>query len=321
MSNHFSLVTFVSPTDVPVAGLVVGERVYAVVDAIAVLTHLLRPQYQTVIGILNEWDSAQRELAAAADVLTYPTRPGELTSAALSSVRLLSPVLSPSAIYCAGANYVDHIQEMERVLGVPIQNPKELGQQPWHFVKTPRNALTGTNSEIRSPGYSNRLDWEIELAVVIGKLAKDVRIEDAMSYVAGYSIANDLSARDHVKRSGVAPDSPFAYDWVSQKCFDDSCPLGPRLVPAQFVEDPYDLNMKLSVNGKLKQDSNTRNMIFDIAEQIAYLSSRVTLFPGDVILTGTPAGVGMAHKEFLQSGDTIRLEIDGIGVLENTVSM
>ena len=132
-----------------------------------------------------------------------------------------------------------------------------------------------------------------------------------MSAVAGYVIVNDLSARDLIKREG----SPFIYDWIGQKCFDDAAPMGPWFTPAAYIDDPQKLDVTLAVNGVLKQSSNTDQMVHSIAEQVAYLSRHVTLYPGDVIATGTPSGVGMPHAEFLRPGDEVVVEISGLGKL------
>ena len=131
-------------------------------------------------------------------------------------------------------------------------------------------------------------------------------------------VANDLSARDLGKRPQMPPDSAFRHDWIGQKSFDGSCPLGPWIVPAREIPDPQNLGIKLWVNGALKQDSHTSKMIFTLAEQIAHLSSRITLYSGDVILTGTPAGTGAGRGEFLKAGDVVTVSIDGIGKLTNT---
>jgi 2-keto-4-pentenoate hydratase/2-oxohepta-3-ene-1,7-dioic acid hydratase in catechol pathway len=163
------------------------------------------------------------------------------------------------------------------------------------------------------------LDWEAELAAVIGRVAKNVPVESALEYVAGYTASNDLSARDFTVRPNVPESSPFRYDWISQKSFDRACPLGPWIVPAKQIPDPQRLGIKLWVNDVLKQDSHTSKMIFSLAEQIAHLSARLTLHPGDLILTGTPAGVGLARKEFLKSGDVVRVWIERIGTLSNTL--
>ena len=145
-------------------------------------------------------------------------------------------------------------------------------------------------------------------------------VDKALACVAGYTIANDLSARDVMKRHKNPPASPFHYDWLSQKCFDGACPLGPWIVPAGDIPDPQKLALKLWINDELMQDSHTGRMIFDTAEQIATLSSRVTLHPGDLVLTGTPAGVGMGRGRFLKPGDGVRLWIEDIGELSHTLA-
>jgi 2-keto-4-pentenoate hydratase/2-oxohepta-3-ene-1,7-dioic acid hydratase in catechol pathway len=147
-----------------------------------------------------------------------------------------------------------------------------------------------------------------------------VSVDRALGHVAGYTIANDLSARDAMRRPHVSDASPFKLDWVAQKCFDGACPLGPWMVPASEIRDPQKLALKLWVNDELMQDSNTSQMIFTTAEQIAHISARVTLHPGDLVLTGTPAGVGMGRGRFLEAGDVVKLWIDGIGELSNTMT-
>ncbi len=145
-------------------------------------------------------------------------------------------------------------------------------------------------------------------------------MEKALDYVAGYTIANDLSARDLARRTQLPPTSPFHFDWSAHKGFEGSCPLGPWIVPGAAVPDPQRLAIRLWVNGVIKQDSNTSEMIYSVAEQIAHLSSLATLHPGDLVLTGTPAGVGTPRNEFLQPGDHVEVEIEGLGRLENWIA-
>ena len=179
------------------------------------------------------------------------------------------------------------------------------------------HAIADPGTLVKISGYSEQMDWEIELAAVIGRTAKDVAADKALGYVAGYTIANDLSARDRGKRANMPDASPFKWDWTKHKTFDGSCPLGPWIVPASDIGDPQKLGLKLWVNGVLKQDSNTSEMIFTLAEQIAQLSVGMTLHPGDIILTGTPAGVGAGRGEFLKAGDAVKLWIENIGKIEN----
>ena len=291
----------------PRAGIIVDEEVFD----LAGLTD--RPSYAAVLDVLKDWETAR----AILDKAVEETKVGKIKGIPLEKVKLLVPVL-PSAIFCAGANYVDHVQEMAAARKInPDPDPRSLGLKPWHFIKASRSVVE-TQSTVPLPAYSKMVDWEAELTAVIGRRAKDVPADKALDYVAGYTVANDLSARDFTARPHVSDTSPFKYDWVSQKSFDGSCPLGPWIVPARQIGDPQNLNIKLWVNDVLKQDSHTSKMIFSVAEQVAHLSTRITLYPGDLILTGTPAGVGMARREFLKAGDVIRVWVERIGTLTNT---
>jgi 2-keto-4-pentenoate hydratase/2-oxohepta-3-ene-1,7-dioic acid hydratase in catechol pathway len=302
----YRLVTYAAAAG-PRAGVVIGDEVF---DA-GELTG--RAGDATVLGILDDWDAARQRLGKAA--------PAPGTGLKLAGLRLLAPIRWPSAIYCAGANYADHAAEMARLQNRPPEpDPHTLGLKPWHFIKVGRSTLAAAGDTVQISALSKTMDWEVELAAVIGRSAKDVALEAALDHVAGYTIANDLSARDMGRRPNVPDTSPFKFDWVAHKNFDGSCPLGPWIVPAGDIPDPQKLGLKLWVNDVIKQDSNTAQMIFTIAEQIAHLSSRITLNPGDVILTGTPSGVGAARKEFLAAGDVVKLWIEDIGTLENRMA-
>lgn len=291
------------------SGVVVEEELFDVAELTG------RSSYATMLDVLNDWESAQALLDTAATRVTE----GKIKGILLGEVKLLAPVLYPSAIFCAGANYVDHMQEMAAIRKTdPGEGLRDMGLKPWHFLKTSRTVVE-TESIVRLPESSKMVDWEAELAVVIGQPAKKVPVEKALDYVAGYTIANDLSARDLAVRPEISPTSPFRYDWMSQKNFDRACPLGPWIVPAREIANPQYLSIRLWVNDVLKQDSHTSKMIFSVAEQIAHLSTLITLHPGDLILSGTPSGVGSARKEFLKSGDVVRVWIEGIGTLSNTL--
>ena len=308
-SPGYKLATYQS-ADGPRAGLIVDEHVF---DA-ALLTR--KPAYATVLGILNDWKSAQGALKTAA----ANAGKSRVKSRPLARTKLLAPVLWPSAIYCAGANYADHVAEMNAAHGRPPEpDPHTLGLQSWHFIKASRS-LANPGATIKISDYSKMMDWEIELAAVIGRPAKHVAVEKALGYVAGYTCANDLSARDRGPRPNISDTSPFKADWTKHKTFDGSCPLGPWMVPASDIGDPQNLGLKLWVNDVLKQDSNSKDMIFNLAEQIAQLSNGMTLYPGDLILTGTPAGVGSARGEFLKSGDVVKIWIEKIGTLTNKIA-
>lgn len=294
------------------AGVLVGDAVY---DAAGITR---TPAYASVLRVLEDWSKAERLLARTAKALTSEKR--RARGVPLGRSRLLAPVLYPGAIFCAGANYADHVLEMARAQNAPPPpDPHEIGLAPWHFIKTARSSVVGPGARVALPRYSQKVDWEVELVAVIGRPAKDVTIDRALDCIAGYTIGNDLSARDVMRRPHLPDASPFKVDWLSQKCFDGSCPLGPWITPASAIADPQKLGMKLWVNDELMQDSNTSQMIFTTAEQIAHLSTRVTLQPGDLVMTGTPAGVGMGRGRFLKAGDRLRLWIEGIGELSHTM--
>jgi 2-keto-4-pentenoate hydratase/2-oxohepta-3-ene-1,7-dioic acid hydratase in catechol pathway len=270
----------------------------------------------SVLSVLQQW----QELAPRLRSLAQQVRSGVVQRAMrpLSAVKLLPPVMYPGTIFCAGANYKDHVAEMSRALHLPPEpDPHEIGLKPWHFIKPSASCVRETGARIQLPPYSRRVDWEAEIAVVIGRPCRNVSVDDALDFVAGLTIVNDLSARDHLKREQIAADSPFKYDWVSQKCFDGALPMGPWIVPLEDCGDIHQLGIRLWVNDELMQDSSSANLIFSYAEQIAHLSTRLTLRPGDVIATGTPAGCGAARGRFLQPGDRVRIRVEGIGELQN----
>jgi 2-keto-4-pentenoate hydratase/2-oxohepta-3-ene-1,7-dioic acid hydratase in catechol pathway len=292
----------------PCAGVVVDDRVYELAAQTG------EHQHASLLGYYADWPEAEtrleRALAAGPRGAAQP----------LAQVKLLAPLLYPGAIYCAGANYRDHAAEMNARQGRPPDpDPHTLGLKAWHFIKASRS-VTHPDATVTLPRASKSVDWEVELAAVIGRAAKDVPEARALQYVAGYTIGNDLSARDLGFREALPPANPFRTDWLAHKSFDGSCPLGPWIVPASEIGDPQNLGLRLWVNDVLKQDSNTGKMIYTLAEQIAQLSSRLTLHPGDVIMTGTPAGVGAGRGEFLKPGDVVRLWIEKIGTLTNTMA-
>jgi 2-keto-4-pentenoate hydratase/2-oxohepta-3-ene-1,7-dioic acid hydratase in catechol pathway len=225
---------------------------------------------------------------------------------------LLPPLRWPRKVVCAGVNYRRHIREM----GGEI--PAE-GWRPFFFLKAPTTTVIGPRDPIivRSPEKA-RYDWEAELAVVIGVGGRDITPEDALARVAGYCVANDVTARGYHRRQAVPADA-FLYDWFAAKSMDNSLPLGPGITPAFQVPDPQDLRLRLWVNGDLQQDESTSDMICPVAELVSAASEVVTLEPGDVITTGTPSGVGAGRGLFLRAGDVVRTTIDGLGTLENTV--
>jgi 2-keto-4-pentenoate hydratase/2-oxohepta-3-ene-1,7-dioic acid hydratase in catechol pathway len=291
----------------PRAGLVIGEDVF---DA-AKLTG--KPAYASVIGILADWKAAEAALKKA----TAGAGKSRAKRQPLKKTKLLAPVQFPSTIYCAGANYADHAAAMAAREGNPPPlDPHQQNLKPWHFLKASRT-IADPGAAIKISGYAKAMDWEIELAAVIGRPAKDVSKDKALGYVAGYMVSNDLSARDRGRRPGVSETSFFKMDWTKHKSFEGSCPIGPWIVPASDIPDPQNLGLKLWVNGELKQDSNTGKMLFTLAEQIEQLSINMTLHPGDLILTGTPSGTGAESGTFLKAGDVVKLWIEHIGEIEN----
>ena len=217
--------------------------------------------------------------------------------------RLGSPIARPSKIICIGLNYSDHAKESG--MAVPAE--------PIIFFKS-TTALTGPNDDLVIPAGSEKTDWEVELAVVIGKTARSVSESDAMAHVAGYVLHNDYSERAwQLERGG---------QWVKGKSADTFAPLGPWLATTDEIPDPHTLRLWLKVNGETKQDGTTANLIFKIPFLVSYVSQFMTLLPGDVISTGTPAGVGLGFKppQFLKAGDTIELGIDGLGVQKQTAT-
>ncbi|MFZ5691003.1 MAG: fumarylacetoacetate hydrolase family protein [Pseudomonadota bacterium] len=303
MQAGYRLVSYADNHANPVAGVLAADRVVPAAS-------LLGDAFSNVIGILRAWDDVHPRLAKACEDEAFAEK-----GVPLSSVKLLAPILYPGAFYCAGANYWDHLNEMAAIAkkttgrDVHVTKPAE----PWFFMKTTAGSIIGDGAPARLPNFSKQVDWEAEIAAVIARPTRNISEKDALSAVAGYVIVNDLSARDLMKREG----SIFVYDWIGQKCFEDAAPMGPWLTPAAYISDPNNLAIKLWVNGVLKQDSNTSKMVHSTAEQIAYLSRHITLQPGDVIATGTPAGVGLPKGEFLKPGDEVKIEIAELGTLTN----
>jgi 2-keto-4-pentenoate hydratase/2-oxohepta-3-ene-1,7-dioic acid hydratase in catechol pathway len=308
----YQILTYRTVAGEAVAGFLVKGSVYNVASQPG-LAHC-----PTVIDILNDWGNTKELLQDAAKCIDASATVG----LPLADLELLAPIPNPGAVYCCGANYTDHIDEMRPMLKnlPPDVTRRELvGDEPWHLVSTVRGSIVGPGTSVAIPRGSQRLDWEIEMAVVIGTTARGVPVERALEHVAGYTISNDLSARDLATRPEVHVAIPFRSDWTEHKCFDGSLPCGPWITPASQISDPQQLDLKLWVNDELMQNSNTGQMIYSVARQIAKLSINKTLYPGDLILTGTPAGVGAGRGVFLNSGDKVRLAIEGIGELQHSI--
>jgi len=234
-----------------------------------------------------------------------------------SAVKLLAPVPDPPKILALAGNYSQHIAEVGLTLGLSDSPHKTTVPRP--FIMPP-TVIIGCGEEIQWPAYSKQIDYEIELAVVIGKEAKCITPQTAKEVIAGYTIINDVSARSvtFAKDRKKRPWDEF-YDWLSGKWADGFMPMGPFLLTADEVEDPQNLQMTLKVNGEIRQNANTSGMIFSIYQIVSFLSNLMTLQPGDIIATGTPHGVAMATGKFLQGGDKIECTIEKLGTLTNTL--
>lgn len=229
----------------------------------------------------------------------------------LSNVELLAPIPRPRKnIFAVGRNYAEHAAESMRVMGQQMK----LSEYPNIFTKAV-TTVTGPYADIPYDAtVSSELDWEVELGVIIGRGGRHIPREGALSHVWGYTVVNDISARDIQNRPGV--------QWFQGKSLDGSCPMGPWIVTADEIPDPQHLLLRLWVNDVLKQDDSTEHMLFDVAAIVSTLSLVLTLEPGDILATGTPSGVGFARTppEFLRPGDVMRTEVEGIGSLRNRIS-
>jgi 2-keto-4-pentenoate hydratase/2-oxohepta-3-ene-1,7-dioic acid hydratase in catechol pathway len=243
---------------------------------------------------------------------TSPHRGNPIPAAGL---RLDAPIRDPGKLLALAGNYREHIVESG------LDDPTKQGVLTPQFFWKPSTTINAPGGTVSIRSNNVFVDWEIELAVIIGKQVRNVKAADALSYVFGYTVINDISERRYnagIEHRHERNFDPF-FDWLMGKWFDGFAPLGPEIVTADEVPDPHNLPIKLWLNGELMQDSNTSCMIFRVPETIEWISSVVTLEPGDVIATGTPEGVGFARGTQLKPGDRLRGEIEGLGVLENTV--
>ena len=256
---------------------------------------------------LSRWPDSSAALEALARQTAQAYDAGRIQPLAQDAYRLRVPY-APGRIFAAASNFREHAKEM----GTKLAERSE--SQPYVFMKA-ETSVCATGEAVMKPAETARLDWEVELGVVIGRGGRHIKVEDALAHIAGYVVFNDISARDLNRRT----DYPFTHDWFRGKSFDTFGPMGPWLVPASCIADPMNLRMTLDLNGERMQDGNTGEMIFNIAEQIAYLSRILTLKPGDLLATGTPTGVGMGRNLYLKPGDVMDAGIEGIGHIVNPV--
>ena len=297
-------------------GAVVGDDDNQVVDLAAAdralarrekrKTHAFFSDMLTLLEAGSKGISAAKKAAAAASGASIKP---------LSKVRLKAPVPNPRKVLCLAGNYQDHIEEG----GGKME--KQDKETPRVFMKPPSTTVIGQNDKILIPPVARSIDWEGELAVVIGRKAKGVKPKDALKYVAGYTIMNDVSERDLKikKRTDSRPRDEW-FDWLNGKWLDTFGPQGPWIVTRDEIPDPQKLDISTFINGERKQHNNTGQMLYPVHKIIEYISAIVTLEPGDLISTGTISGVGSTTGTFMKPGDKVQIEISSIGVLKNTVA-
>lgn len=295
------LVTFADGSDHRPRVGVIGED-----GTVSALDDLVPGAPSDMIDVVAAWKDIEPQLRDPALRMVAGTH--------VDRLRLLAPIRRPQNIFAVGWNYADHFMESKSFHGGAPKTKADMPEHPTFFMKNTRSVV-GPDTPVRHPGaHSDMLDWEAELAAVIGLPGRDIREELALEHVFGYTVANDVSVRDHQrKRHGD--------QWIKGKSFDTHCPLGPWIVTADEIPDPQVLRVTSRVNGETMQDSSTENMVFSVARIIAELSVGMTLAPGDIVLTGTPSGVGDGRTPpvYLKVGDVMEMEVGGIGVLRNRV--
>jgi len=294
-------------------GVVVGDQIYDLADCITAGEKGDPATAASTLAFLASGPSAVESAQKA--VAWAQARGGKDLALPIHEVRLRAPIPDPGKLLCLAGNYADHILEGSGRLQFSGKDK----MIPRFFLK-PHTVIVGPGDAIRIPPSTTWVDWELELAVVIGQPGRDIPVEEASQYIGGYTIFNDISARELAFRQHLPKQSgDDFFDWLVGKWLDTFGPMGPWLTTADQVPQPDRLSVRLWLNDELQQDGNTGQMIFSPAEAIAFISQFVTLQPGDLISTGTPAGVGLAKKIRLKPGDQIRGEIAGLGVLENPV--
>jgi len=282
-----------------------GAVIIARDDTVVPVADLVAGAPRDVRGVIEAGETLWSRLHQAAATARGGTAPAQ--------ARLLAPIPDPRRdVFAVGWNYSDHFLEGQAIRGT--SGPEEIPEHPALFSKGP-NTVVGPDADVRFPSpHSTQLDWEVELAVVIGRAGRDIAASDALSHVFGYTVGNDVSVRDYQqKRHGG--------QWFKGKNFDTHLPMGPWIVTVDEIPNPHTLRLCTRVNGMSKQDSSTKHMVFSVPRIIEELSAGMKLVPGDMIITGTPPGVGFARKppEWMKVGDTVEVEIEKIGTLRNRI--
>jgi 2-keto-4-pentenoate hydratase/2-oxohepta-3-ene-1,7-dioic acid hydratase in catechol pathway len=312
----------------PFAGIVIADRALALEALVPIVSELGLPLAGTgrLSDLLQDWSRNLLALRAAFKYLTQTDPAWWLDkSVELTELRTHAPIDRPRQIFCAGANYRKHVIELivdqpspvmeglsledRRIQGTKIVDERGASGTPYFFTKI-QSAIAGPFDPIPLEASIKQPDWELELAVVIGKYARHVSVEEALDYVAGYTIINDITSRDRVYRRDM---KAIGTDWLAAKSAPGYLPTGPYLKPADFVADPQKLHVTLRLNGDIMQDEGTDDMIFTVARLISELSSLVELWPGDLLATGSPSGNGTHYQRFLQEGDVVEGSITGLG--------
>jgi 2-keto-4-pentenoate hydratase/2-oxohepta-3-ene-1,7-dioic acid hydratase in catechol pathway len=330
----FALGTFSGAAGFPFGGVVVGDRVVPL-ETLRLQIPALRAQTGgpfSILSLLEDWNAAFPELRRAVQSLLQDEREsptGPKSFVPLSQLRVHPPVSLPRQVFCAGANYRKHVIDLivdeaagtsrdispedRRAQATKLMDDRTAHGAPFIFSKAP-SAITGPCDPVILPRHARKPDWELELAVIIGKSTQHMNREQALECIAGYTIVNDITDRDLVFRKDVGA---IGADWVASKCSPSYMPMGPYLVPAEFVRDPQDLQVVLKLNGQIMQNESTAEMIFGVARILEALSGYVRLWPGDLVATGSPAGNGTHYNRFLKPGDVIEGSITGLGTQRN----
>ncbi len=301
-ATHYTLATL-REGDALVPAMRIGDRYWRLADLVAARGQPRLPA--SLVAVFADWprqapvlDNLARRIAERANV------PEGL---AADGVALATPLVYPRKCFCVGANYQSHLDEMgaSEIRKVP-------GKPPFFFLKPPSTTFVGPGPTVHMPAGCDNFDWEIELAVVFGRGGRNIPEAQAMQYVAGYTLACDFTSRNQM----FVPETFFKFDFTQGKCQDTTNPVGPAILPAQFVGDPREIEFALWVNDVEKQRARAGDMIYGIPEQIAGVSRSIAIEPGDVMLTGSPAGVGWPRGEKLAVGDVVKLWGAGIGTME-----